>query len=345
MDKLQLARSYINVRKIQSVIVRYNFYEGSFLYDNLNTKSVQEYAEHLAHFYFHKSKNLEIWKNVIELYKAFLIIAPVLQKIKYSYKLDWTRGHFLSQLRMNLSKKVNRKYVRVTKKERILDVAHLRNKLLRLGIKDINFMRNLIELYRTNYGNDEIQRGKLACGIFDPVIFYGESDGFEIRRANEFIKMEKAKFPGAIDIDKEEITVWDYRIKRRTEKGKTTLDIKISQDYIRQKKEELKRIIKSKNTPQRKILLIYYKIQEIIETHKYTKDAFDDLLDLQYWLKNRVSGLAATDKRAIEVVKFVKDWDKKLTTKMLFKKPNFFWNPNEVEEKTYRYFFSPYREY
>lgn len=336
---------YINLRKKQAKIVQYQIFDNGILFNYLQQKEFENFARLLADKYFHKSKDLIIFENVLELYNFYLVIAPILQRIVYSFKLDWNRSHFLSLLRKNLAFNVNRKFLRVRQLERQVDPEILELNLRELGIKDKPFIDVAKDLFLRNYNTIGV-RGKLANCIFDPIMFLFKRDEFEIRRGNELLKLEKRPFKNSIDIDLESVCFWDYEIKRQKDKKarKGYLEIKIRPEVIRDFKENMKNIIKSDVTVARKIVLLNQRCDAFIENHKYTKDAFDQINELKNWLNRRVKGIAGTDKRVKPAVDLTKRYIEKKDTKLRFKKPNFFWNYREYDQKQYINFFSPYRE-
>lgn len=233
---------YINLRKKQAKIVQYQIFDNGILFNYLQQKEFENFARLLADKYFHKSKDLIIFENVLELYNFYLVIAPILQRIVYSFKLDWNRSHFLSLLRKNLAFNVNRKFLRVRQLERQVDPEILELNLRELGIKDKPFIDVAKDLFLRNYNTIGV-RGKLANCIFDPIMFLFKRDEFEIRRGNELLKLEKRPFKNSIDIDLESVCFWDYEIKRQKDKKarKGYLEIKIRPEVIRDFKENMKK--------------------------------------------------------------------------------------------------------
>jgi hypothetical protein len=333
-------QTYYQMRRAQASIVQQIFFQTEELSKYLNKDYVKIYAKYLTDFYFYKTKNIEIYNLVLDLYKLFLVIAPILQKLKNNFKLDWNRAIFLSWLRSNLNKKVNKKYVKVEKKERRIDPDRLVRNFFELGIEDSLLIEFAMDCFKKNY-NLQTARGRLANCIFDPIMFLGEG-GF--RRANEIIRLEKKKFDGCIDIDKGDVIIWDYKIRRVTNNNKTTLKIEINPENIKYFKERVKQILRSKQAINRKIFLLEAEVESFTNKHRYTKDAWDQFLDLKHWLFRKTKKLSAADKSVKIAVNALKKYESKKCDKMFFRKPNFFWNTQDVEEKIYKYYFSPYRE-
>lgn len=343
--------TYRSLRILQRKIVQQidNF---SFLYQLLEKKEVDSFAQKLTEKFFPKSlqKNLEIANIVVDLYKAFLVLAPILQKIPYSYKLDWSRGHLLSFFRATMNKRVNRKYVSVYTKERTRDTDKLRLKLNQLGITEYKFADFLCELFVKNYDLPFL-RGKLANCIFDPIMFYNEFEGYGVRIGNKFVRLEKRKYPGAINIEEQPIEILDYKIQRTSKKIqtgkkvdlKTTLEITLSENENKRIKEKIKRITESENSVAKKIILLDHVCNDFIQTHKYAKDIFYQLVEIDRYLQKKAKRIAAQDKR-VKLISLTGKYNKHKSTRLLFKKPNFFWNDKDVAENVYINYFSPYRE-
>ncbi|WP_022671385.1 hypothetical protein [Hippea alviniae] len=343
MGDLTNARLYIALRRAQAKIVGYTTYPPGFLCEFYNRDTFVKYAEKLTYKFFPKAKDLQIRENIINLYRAFLVLAPILQKTPYTYKLDWTRGHFLSYLRFLTSNRIGRKYVRVRVIEREPDLDKLQINLNVLGIKDGKFIEILTGLFLQSYGLNAL-RGSLVNRIFDPVMFLNDRDGFELRRSNEFIKLEKKPFNGCIDIEKQYVEFWDYKIRRVKANKGMTLEIKIRDEEIKQFKEKIKGILKSHPSVSSKIALVNREVKAFTEKHRYTKDAYDQMIELHKWLRGRVSKIAATRKEIYQAVEIVKLWKERYYPNTVFRKNNFFWDPKEMTEEDYIYCFSPYRE-
>ena len=91
-------------------------------------------------------------------------------------------------------------------------------------------------------------------------------------------------------------------------------------------------------------MIVLNKIGEgFIETHKYAKDSFAQIKDLNRWFKKRVKKLAGTE-RKIKEIDLVRIYKEKAISKLLVVKSDFFWDVRQVEEQVYVNYFSPYRE-
>jgi hypothetical protein len=338
-------QAYYQLRRAQAHIVQYNIFNTGELLKYIEKEYVKIYAKYLTDFYFHRSKKLVIYNLVYDLYRLFLVIAPILQKQKNSFKLDWNRAVFLGWLRNNLNKKLNRKFVKIETLQRKIDNEKLLQNFLKIGINDELFLEFALDCFKKNYALQTL-RGRLANCIFDPIIFFSDKGEKGFRRANEIIRLEKKKFHGCVDIDKKEIVVWDYKIKRETNfiLKKTTLNIQISNKDIKKFREKIKDILHSKLSPNKKVLVLKKEIESFTDKHRYTKDAFDQMLDLKYWLTRKTKKLSGTDKTFKLTTNIIEKWKDKMSIEIFLRKPNFFWNIQEIKEENYKYFFSPYRE-
>lgn len=343
--------NYQLLRKTQSRIVRLQEFKRGELWDIYNSSNIQIYADHLAHKYFHKSSNLEIYQDLRRIYKAYLVLAPVLQRQKYAFKIDWHRGHLLSWARRSVNGRVKRFFYINEEMERELKVDIFNHNLLSMGIKDVPFLEELLDLYRCYYNSSGV-KGQLVNCIFDGVMFLHKGDGYRIRVGNRFYRLEKKPEHSGrwIDLRDSFARIWDYEIKYRAPKQNSSgkLDIRVSQNVIREFRNNIKIILDSNSTPEHKIAICYKRIESFVESAKYAKSALLQLLDLRQWLRQKTSKLAGTERK----VKLLPDMIVNLWTrnnskdKVFLNTPNFFWSSDisRPEKIVYDIFFSPYRE-
>lgn len=338
--------SYKRLRKIQKDIVEHLEYKNDYFFNYINCEEVIEYSNKLAKKYFTNTvnKSLEIANWVIDLYRIYLVLAPVLQRKTHNFKIDWTRGHFLSWIRANANKRVNRHYCKVYEYERERNIEKLQARMRNnFNIKDTKFIEFVSKYLEKAYNRQGVV-GNLANLIFDPILV-NEGFGFGLRYQNKFIRLEKSKFEDCIDLDKNSVDILDYKVRRIINKNnaKTTLLITLNEKTINSVKAQIKAIVNSEHTTRRKILLLNNFVNSFVEKHKYAKDIYNDILEIERYFKSKIKSIAAQDK-SVKLISFVKKYKDKKISKMLFKKPNFFWDANSVDEDKYLYYFSPYRE-
>lgn len=344
--------SYSALRRTQSRIVRIQSFNPGELWDIYNSANVKNYAEHLTQKYFHKSKELAIYQDIKRLYCVFLTIAPVLQRQKFAFKIDWHRGHLLSWIRRNANGRVKRFYYQFNELKREVNINTLNLNLVTMGIMDTRFKEELIDLFRYYYSKEGV-KGKLANCIFDGIMFLHKGSGYRVRVGNKFYSLEKKPQNNGswVDLRESYAPIWDYEVRykspqKKGEKGK--FDIRICQSKLSEFRDSINRIINSSSTPAYKIAICSKRIESFVETAKYAKSALPQVCELRQWLRKKTSMLAGTEKHARQLPDLVVNlWLRNCVKDKFFQnKPNFFWNNdiNKPHQHVFDIFFSPYRE-
>jgi len=344
---MTLPQTYYQLRRCQAKIVRLQTFLPGELWDDYRRACVREYAERLAAKFFPvaKKEGLDVYADIVRLYRAALVLAPITQRIPKNYGWDWTPGTLLSWVRRNANRRVGRFNFCAWTEARDTDPDRLRTALIRAGIRDTSFLAEAVDLFRENY-DLQAARGRLANMIFDPFIFSPRPpDGNIIRIGNNFCRLEAAKFAGSTNVTEKACDILSYEIKFSLHGDRGLLDIRLSQASIKNFRDEVSKILGSGVSPARKVAAVDQVVRDFIDKAKYAKSAYPQIIELQRWLRQKLGRLASSAPAAHLVPRRL--WtlwqEKNMGDKTFHRKRNFFWNTNEVPEEIYKNFFSPYR--
>lgn len=337
------------------------FYPGE-LAKTMQSKPCEIIAQRMAEHYFHRSRLLSIYQDMVLMFQALMTLAPVLQRQRNSMGFDWTKANVLTWFRENTAANRGRCYFGCFEASRVSDPVLLRDNLKHLKIMDTKFNETLEYLFRCYYGRDSVT-GKLASTLFDPIMLCQLGDENSLRVGNKIFRLEKRGFPGCIDLRKEPATVLAYLIRRKEwqEKGRTRgcLEITISEERLSVFKQRARRIIRSGMSAKLRVLVLKRLIDSFVKSVRYARNGFEQVVELSHWLSNNLKPLYG----AVDVVqKKKKQPDMDLEQVFRFpqflvnaflhaqdtsrypRRPNFFYDPHKHDESTFLRFFSPYRE-
>lgn len=336
--------AYHQVRRAQGLIASYRNFQAGDLAQYLERDTFNQMADRLSSHYFLRSKGLLIFEQVKELYLSLLVLAPVLQRLPLSYKFDWHRGHLLSFLRIQSGGRIGRHHVAVRHVERIYAPDQLATNMAELGIHDAVMTAVVRDIYR-RHACGKTLKDKLANQLFDPMLMIKERYGFEFRFANQLIRMEKEPFAGSTDLRRDRLTLLDFEVKSVVHRGRRALEILVSDDYVRQFRTQVDSILNSRSDPEYKLLVVDNIMRDFIERTRSARSGLNQMQELKVWLTNSLRRLSATLPAAKELPnRFINLWLQRVDSRLHLKKPNFFLDPYDVPENTYRTFFSPFRE-
>jgi hypothetical protein len=337
--------AYHMVRRAQASIGSYlNFGTGD-LTQYLERESFTLMATRLTDRYFNRSKDLQINKQVISIYISLLIMAPILQRLPLSFRFDWHRGHLLSFIRTNSSGSVGRFHVAQREVKRNYQPDLLAANLAAFGIHDGGVVAVLQDLYRRHSGGTTLQH-RLAHQLFDPIMLVTEKQGYELRIGNHLLRMEKLPFEGSTDLRRAAYTLLDFSIRSVAHNGGYHLEIQIAESCIAEFRQHVDRIMDSSVAPDYKQTAVENRIRDFVERTRSARSAKPQILELKRWLANKVRKLAGASPEAKLLSELLVNlWLQRVDAHLYVKSPNFFFSPEQHDEKTYTVFFSPYREY
>lgn len=336
--------AYPLVRRAQAAIAGYRHFGDGDLCRYLERDSFRVMATRLTDHFFHRSVGLALYEQVCAIYLCLLVMASILQRLPLSAKFDWHRGHMVSFFRMNAGGRIKRYHVATRTVERSYRPDELRANLGLLGIHDAGMVAVLLDLYRRHAGGLTL-KDQLAHQLFDPILMMTSKEGFELRHGNRFHRIEKSPFAGSVDLRREPATVLDYRIMSHEHSGGRHLEIMIADHVLGAFRQNVKGILGSSAPPARKVMLVDGRVRDFVESARWARSAKGQVDELRRWLGDKLRPLSGTMPEVRHVANLLPTlWCQRAEHRLFFKAPNFFLDPKIVDEKTYRTFFSPYRE-
>lgn len=332
------------VRRAQAVIASYLHFGGGDLFKYLDRNPFQIMATRLADHYFHRSKELVIYTQVVEMYHTLLILAPILQRLPLSCRFDWHRGHVLGHFRQNASGRIGRFHIASREVLRAYQPDLLAANLEAIGIHDAGMVEVVLNLYRRHAGGKAL-KDLLAHQLFDPILMSSQKEGYELRYGNRLLRLEKTAFDGSVDLRKQDFTVLDFCIRSVDHRGGRHLEITISEECLSGFRQRIKSVIESPAPPEYKLTIIENRLRDFVERTRPARSALPQIQELKIWLANKLRGLAGTSRAATLLPNLLlNQWLQRVDSDLYLKNPTFFLDPSIIDEKTYLTFFSPYRE-
>lgn len=343
-DAMLERTAYFLVRRAQASIADYRHFGPGDLCQYLERPAFEVMANRLAEKYFHRSANLALYRGVQGLYVPYLVVAPLLQRLTYSAKLDWHAGHILSWFRRYCAGRPARVHVAVKEVPRLFAPEKLLASLEALGVRDTDFSALLADHCRRGYG-EPTARGRLLNTLFDPLLLLHEREGFALRVGNRFFRAEKEAFSGSVDLRKGYLSVGNYRLRVTAHGSGQHLEIAIADARRKSFRDAVKGILRGNSEPGTKYRLIGNEIRDFVEKTRFARSAGDEVVELKQWLQTKLRSLSGTDRRFKELPDYlVKSWFDRGEHRLFLPRPNFFLDPQSIPEEVYLTFFSPYRE-
>lgn len=332
------------VRRAQKSIASYlNFATGD-LAKYLERDAFRKMAVRLADHFFHRSRELAIHAQVMELYLSLLIMAPILQRLPLSCKFDWHRAHLLGFFRHIVSGRVGRYHYAMREVARSFQPDLLAANLERIGMHDADMAEVLLDQYRRHAGGTAL-KDLLAHQLFDPILMVDMKDGFELRHGNSLLRLERGPFEGSVDLRTQTAMVLDYSIQSVEHHGGRHLEIRISDACLSAFRQQVSSVIASTTTPARKLSVIDNLLRDLVERTRPARSALPQIQELRIWLATKLRGLSGANSAAKVLPNLlVNQWLQRNDSRLYLKRPTFFLDPSIIDEKTYVTFFSPYRE-
>lgn len=343
-DSLQQKAAYHLVRRAQAGIAGYRHFEDGDLAKYMERTAFHDMAAKLADHYFHRSRGLAIYNQVQDIFIAHLIVAPIIQRLPLSYKYDWHRGHLLSWFRCKANGRVRQFHFGSRCIERSYLPDSAQHALDQVGIHDAVFVESLLDLYRRHAGGVTL-KDKLANQLFDPALLAVLKNGNELRFGNRLFRLERNPFEGSIDLRYCWAKVLEFSIHSEEHNGGRHLKIILSDGMTAGFREQIKRILDLSSAPDYKLNLIMDRIRDFLELARWARSAEPQIKELRRWLNDKVRTLSGTLPEARNLGNLMLNlWYQRAEHRLFVKSPSFFFDPKEIDEKTFLVFFSPYRE-
>ncbi|MGE4266301.1 MAG: hypothetical protein AB7F25_02590 [Deferribacterales bacterium] len=339
---MKIENNYYNLRRSQLKILMRSYFQNGELYEIMNRKTTNEMAVKLADKYFHKA-GPTIYDEVVGMYKVFLCLAPILQKQKNSFKLDWTKGNALSWLRRLFNGRNKKWYCSVSVLPRQHDPELFKRVFRNLGISDNAFIEYALERYLCFWGATG-RKGSLANCIFDPLFFRTDSG---LRIENCVINVSSAKKDGYSHIFQQPLEIMCYSVTGYELYNRTHIEVRLSADYLKSIRQRLGIVVEDRTSVEHKLRLINAQINSFIENARYAKDAFEQVREVQQYFSGKTKRLAGVNPEFRHITAAITtQYLERVSNRFTYQRNNFFWDKdhNSIPEKTFMIYFSPYRE-
>jgi hypothetical protein len=341
---LQNNIAFSMVRNAQASIALYQNFTDGDLAKFLVRDSFNTVAQALAEKYFPQMKDMAVFAEIILLYVMHLIMAPILQRITRSAGYDWNAGHLLSQFRRECSGRNKRHYFGVHPFTTSYHPNFLEYGISSLRINDTVFITELLDLYKKNCGGTRL-RHQLARLLFDPILGIAAALFHEYRYGNCLYRLDMEPFEGSIDLRESWGTVYLYEVRVCELNGRYTMEIKLSDDFVKAFKKRIEAALLSGGKPALKYDHIKSHIFDFVERARWARTAKPQILELRSWMASKIRALSDTYQSAVALPDIlVSNWLQRVDCEQYFRKPTFFLDRNEVGYERYLVLFSPYRE-
>ena len=372
---------YLRLRYLLAQIARCLFFFDKELLEAAHSTPCRAFAHRLAEHYFHKSRLMGIYADMLLMFQCLIVMAPIIQRKQNGMGFDWHGGNVLTWFRVNTSRNIGRYYFACEEHPRVPDSLLLRKNLHSMFIRDGKFADLLEMLFRAYYGRQSVS-GRLAGVLFDPIMLWHLGDNNSLRVGNRLYRLEKQPFPGCKDLRTDSAVVlggyriqhreWQERVplakgelpkrsKKNAVKTKIVtrgmLNIAIDEEHVSTFKSRVKRVLHSGLSLKYKIVILDRHVGAFVMSVRYARSGFEQIVELKRWLHHRLEPLRIeADKKArkrpdplYDVLHRLPDiMVTKFTMmsdyKRYYRRPNFLFDPHEHDELTLLRFFSPYRE-
>lgn len=341
-ESMKIDNSYPLVRRTQLNLILRNSFRNGELYEIMNRQAFRTMADKLTEKYFYRSGTV-IYEEMNELFRAYLCLAPFIQKMRNSFKLDWTRWHAVSRLRRFFGGNPAYEYYKKTVYQRAHDVELLSSKLRQHGITDAKFVDFITEKYLCFWGAEGL-KGSLANCIFDPFFFSVKGSG--LRVGNTALEVSSRYSEGCSSITKTPLEILSYSISVSNKKRRY-VTVELTQDAINSFKKSVETVLNKSCSDAYKVGLLLSLNAQFLERSRYAKDALEQIQGLKSWAVKYMKPHAARSKDFGDIAgQILKDFIENNAGYFAYKQSNFFWNKDysDIPEKTYLVYFSPYRE-
>lgn len=341
--RMNIEDTYYQVRRAQRMILMRQYFRNGELYEIMNRKAFNNMADKLSQKYFHMAGSV-IYKEMTELYRVYLCLAPIIQKQKNSFKLDWTKGNTLSWMRRLFNGSNKKWYYSHETVIRKHDVELFKSTLRNHGITDSVFIDFALEKYLC-FWNADGRKGSLANCVFDPFFFKAHESG--LRFENNLVHTSSSRKSGYKYVFDEPLEIMCYAISASIRSGRTHVDVQLSNNYLKALKERLLKAMEGKVSYAHKLVILSALVNSFIEDARYAKDAMEQVKDVQrYFIKHTKKFAAGNADFRHTAGAIIPLWLSRVTNRFTYQRTNFFWDMdhNTVPEKIYMIYFSPYRE-
>lgn len=276
--------AYYQLSRLMAKLVRIGEYHGRKMYEVMQRPTVKMIAAQAVEKYFSRGEDtMKVKRDMRLMYQAFLVMAPILQRIPRSLHIDQHRGHVLTWLRMYAGGNAQRRFVATSEVKRVHNPALLTKRLEKLGVHDRTFTRILVALFRSYYWRDTVA-GNLARLLFDPILIDVPRDRHVLRVGNRVYTLHKQGGNKTINLNKSPFVIFDYTIRYDQAALKNKLTIILSSAAIATFKKKVRGIMSRRADPKYKVGEIEKAIDRFSEKAKWAKDDQKGVIELRNWL-------------------------------------------------------------
>jgi hypothetical protein len=325
--------------------VKIGHFSGRELYQTIERPSVVFLAEKAVDKYFHQADGLTMKQDMQLMFKALLVMLPILSRIPGSLHPDQHCGHVLSWLRVYAGGNANRRFVSCREVPRVHNPALLKKRLEQLGIHDQRFIKVLVALFRAYYWRETVA-GKLARVLFDPIMIEeAPAERHSLRIGNRVYTLHKEGCKKAIDMNKSPLILFDYLIRYDDSPEQRKVVITLSPEAVAKFKEDVRWIVGWNCSAKRRAAMLERCIDGFSNRAKWAKDGKTEVEALRSWLWRTLQPLETEGADVKHLPNVLMNlFLQKRVTELTRAKRNVFYTLHEVELRVFLNFLSPYRE-
>lgn len=336
---------YYKYRRLAAQLVKLLIFRGAILSEASVKNCVTSLAYKLAGKYFARSGDMVLHRDAVDLFRHFLILAPIAQRDRLAVRMDEDFSRLSTWFRGAVGIRQRRLYYGRVEIERVPDVDRLARVMRdQIRISDRKFIDSCMHLMDCYYGRLTLS-GALAARIFDPIMAIGTQPGTAFRIGNVWHRLEKRPFEGSIDLSKKGVIISDYRLNLMERKsGGKQLQVYITDSTLSLFMAKIRNVTNSRVHPHKKAETITSHIHDFCEHTRWAYSAMPQIEELSYWLQGKVQKLSATEHEASRLPKILhENYKMKVERGLFYPRSNFFFDPRSVSENEFIYYMSPYR--
>lgn len=281
---------YANLMRMLQGVTRSFALTDKKLMDILNHKSTHLLAQNLTAKYFGKTKNIDYLTDITEMYRYWITLAPISNRIRQISRIEHNDNYILSWIRRNANQRVKRYYISEKHHKRTNNAVRILETLRGLSVEQGIFLEGITTIYEENYAPDGIAltaKIKMAHRMFDQLQF-GDSSNYEKGKRmhrNIMLKMVSTPDPGFEDLRNGYTLMDSYKVryKKKNDNG-YYMAIEISDSEMCSFKEKIKKIINSEYEQHKKQVVLTRLITSIVEKWRYAVSAHKQIEEIALWL-------------------------------------------------------------
>jgi len=278
---------FANLVRIQQGLTKLCCLKNDKLIQKLNDKNTYIFAQQLAEKYFSKTKNIDMLVEITDLYRYWIVLAPITNKLRQNTRIEHNDNYVLSWIRRNANKNVRRYYLSEKIHQRDIDSAKIIISLEKLGVEIGTYTEQLLEIYENFYINETVM-GKMVRRMFDALQFSSDyAEGMKYYK-NRQIQLQNNAAPGYTDIRNgytNFLGCYNLGYQEKTAPGTYYMTIELSQEEITLFKAKIRKIIDSDSNEHKKISELKRLINGSICNWRYAVSGHKQITEIALWLQ------------------------------------------------------------